>query len=143
MARNETRVAAPPEAVWAVLADPSRYEDWVVGTTETEGVDGTWPDAGSTLRYRAGVGPVALSDVTEVVDSDPPHRLLLRARMRPFGETAIDLELIPEDGGTRVVMSEEPVEGLVDATHNPVSDAVLSQRNERTLDRLRRLVEGS
>jgi hypothetical protein len=62
--------------------------------------------------------------------------------MRPFGETAIELELEPEDTGTRLVMTEEPVEGLVDATHNPVTDAVLSKRNEVTLERLRSLVEG-
>jgi uncharacterized protein YndB with AHSA1/START domain len=142
VARNEIRIAASREAVFAVLADPERYADWILGTSETRGANGDWPAEGSSLRYRAGIGPIALSDATEVIESDPPRRLLLRARMRPFGETAIELELEPEDTGTRLVMTEEPVEGLVDATHNPVTDAVLSKRNEVTLERLRSLVEG-
>jgi len=62
--------------------------------------------------------------------------------MRPFGETAIELELEPEDTGTRLVMTEEPVEGLVEAAHGSVVDAALSARNEHTLERLRALVEG-
>jgi uncharacterized protein YndB with AHSA1/START domain len=142
VARNEIRIAASREVVFAVLADPERYADWILGTSETSGANGDWPAEGSSLRYRAGIGPIALSDVTEVIESDPPRRLLLRARMRPFGETAIELELEPEDTGTRLVMTEEPVEGLVDATHNAVTDAVLSKRNELTLERLRSLVEG-
>jgi len=142
MARNEIRIEAPPEAVFAVLADPERYEDWVVATSETSAAAGRWPEEGSSLRYRVGVGPLTVSDVTEVVESDPPSRLLLRARMHRLGETAIALELEPDGSGTRVVMTEEPVEGLVDAVHNRVSDAVLSKRNVLTLSRLRTLAEG-
>jgi uncharacterized protein YndB with AHSA1/START domain len=143
VARNEIHVAAPPDAVFAVLADPRRYADWVVGTSETTEVDPAWPEVGSKLRYRVGVGPLGLSDVTEVVECEQPRRLLLRARMRPFGETAIELVLEPDGPGTRVVMVEEPVEGLVEATHTRVTDAVLAQRNTITLARLRGLVEGS
>ena len=142
MARNQIRIEASREAVFALLAEPERYADWILGTSETRGANGDWPGEGSSLRYRAGIGPIALSDVTEVVESDPPRRLLVRARMRPFGETAIELELEPEDTGTRLVMTEEPVEGLVEAAHGSVVDAALSARNEHTLERLRALVEG-
>lgn len=142
MAVNEVVIEASPAEVFSVLADPERYVEWVVGTAETERVDAEWPDEGSKLRYEAGVGPLSLADVTEVVESEPPRRLLLHARMRPFGTTEIELRLERAGEGTRVVMREEPLEGLVEATHTRMTDAVLSQRNEVTLDRLKRLVEG-
>ena len=31
MAENEIEIEAPPERVWAVLADPQCFDDWVVG----------------------------------------------------------------------------------------------------------------
>jgi uncharacterized protein YndB with AHSA1/START domain len=142
VALNDIHVAATPEAVFAVLSEPEQYAEWVIGTKRTETVDAAWPEPGSRLRWSAGIGPLETSDVTEVVEAEPGRRLLLRARMRPVGETEIELVLEPSGGGTRIVMREEPVEGLVEAGHTPVSDAVLSQRNERSLDRLRELVEG-
>jgi uncharacterized protein YndB with AHSA1/START domain len=141
MTVNAISIEAPPEDVFAVLADPERYVQWVVGTTDTGALDAEWPAPGSRLRYRIGVGPVAYSDVTEVVEVHPPSRVVLRARMRPFGTTAIELALTPAEGGTRVVMREEPASGLVRATHTRLTDLVLGRRNEAALDRLRRLVE--
>ena len=141
MAVNEIEIAAPPEDVFAVLADPARYADWVVGTSETQAVDEEWPEDGAKLRYEAGIGPLAIGDVTEVIESDPPRRLLLNARVRPLGDIAIELLLEPREGGTRVKMTEEPVGGLLEAVHTRVNDAVVSQRNDVALRRLRDLVE--
>ena len=138
---NAISIEAPPEDVFAVLADPERYVEWVVGTTDTDGVDAEWPAPGARLRYRVGLGPVAFSDVTEVVEVHVPRRLVLRARMQPFGTTAIELALTPEEGGTTLVLREEPASGLVRATHTRLTDAVLGRRNEAALARLRRLVE--
>jgi uncharacterized protein YndB with AHSA1/START domain len=143
MAVNEIEIAASPDEVFAVLADPERYVDWVVGTSDTETVDPDWPNEGAKLRYEAGVGPLKIADVTEVVESDPPRRLLLRARMRPVGEIGIELVLEPRGTGTRVTMTEEPAAGLLEVAHTPVSDAVTARRNDVALRRLRELVEGS
>jgi len=143
VAENRITVAAPPERVFAVLADPERYADWVVGTTETHGVGDGWPDPGAKLAWEAGAGPVTLRDYTEVVESEPPARLLLRARMRPFGETEIELLLDPAGDGTAVTIREQPVEGVAAALHTPVSDAAVSARNALALRRLKSLVEGA
>ena len=143
MAVNEIDVAASPDEVFAVLADPERYADWVVGAAETEEEGGDWPLEGATLRYEAGAGPLVVTDLTEVVHSDPPRRLVLRAKLRPAGELRIELVLEASVRGTRLTMTEEPVEGLLATTHTRVTDAVLEQRNEAALDRLRQLVETS
>lgn len=140
---NAIVIEASPEEVFAVLADAERYVDWVVGTADTTSADGTWPSPGSRLRYRIGVGPLGFSDVTEVLEAQPPSRILLRARMRPFGSTEIELALTPEPRGTNLEMREEPASGLVRATHTRLTDAVLGRRNEAALDRLRRLVESA
>lgn len=138
---NAIVIEAPPEEVFAVLADAERYVEWVVGTADTTAMDDAWPAPGSRLRYRVGIGPLGFSDVTEVVEARPPSGMVLRARMRPFGTTEIELALGPEPRGTRLQMREEPVSGLVRATHTRLTDAVLGRRNEAALGRLRRLVE--
>jgi uncharacterized protein YndB with AHSA1/START domain len=138
---NTISIKASPEDVFAVFSDPERYVEWVVGTADTDGLDADWPAPGSRLRYRVRLGPVAFSDVTEVVEVHPPRRLLLRARMRPFGTTAIELALTPEEGGTRLALREEPASGLVRVTHTRLTDVILGRRNEAALGRLRRLVE--
>lgn len=138
---NVISIAAPPEDVFEVLADPERYVEWVVGTTETKAMDDAWPAEGSRLGYRVGLGPLALGDVTEVVEVRPPSRMVLRAHMRPLGTTAIELDLAADAGGTRLVMREEPASGFVRATHTRLTDVVLARRNDAALARLRRLVE--
>ena len=50
-------VAAPAEAVWAVLADGWQYATWVVGASRVRAVDAGWPRAGTrctTARPVAG-----------------------------------------------------------------------------------------
>ncbi|MGO4431634.1 SRPBCC family protein, partial [Streptomyces sp. MCAF7] len=47
MAVRHQLIRRSPEAVWAVLADGTRYGDWVVGTSRTHPTAGTWPRTGS------------------------------------------------------------------------------------------------
>jgi uncharacterized protein YndB with AHSA1/START domain len=140
--RAEIHVAAPPEAVWDVLADAEAYGEWVVGTQHVARADASWPEPGSALEYRIGAGPISVGDHTTVVEADPPRRLLLRAQFKHLGAFAIRLALEARDGGTHVVMEEEPVEGALETLHNPLSDAALAKRNDLALGRLKRLAEG-
>ncbi len=43
MSRNALVIDAGPEAVWAVLADAFRYQDWVVGLARSASPTGTGP----------------------------------------------------------------------------------------------------
>ena len=67
MARDSISVAAPPARVFEVLSDPFAYGDWVVGTRTILGVDGPWPDAGASLVYELGLGPLRMRDRTFAV----------------------------------------------------------------------------
>lgn len=68
------RSSAPVEEVWAVLADARRWREWTpLRTTELEREGSPPPDGVGALR-RFGVGPIATRE--EVVEFDPPHRLV-------------------------------------------------------------------
>ena len=143
MARNVAHVAAPPERVFAVLEDADAYGDWVVGSRRIRGTDPDWPAPGSRVHHTVGVGPLTVSDNTEVLEYVPPQRLVLQARTRPFGTARVMLELVPAEGGTRVTMVEDPGDPLSRLLWNPLIHLLVRVRNCESLRRLRRIAERS
>ena len=141
MAVTETYIAAPPERVFEVLSDPTTYGDWVVGTTSSHEAEGEWPAEGSKLRWTTGLGPIEVGDVTTVTESQPPHKLAVRAELGRLGAVGVVLELDAEDGGTRVRMFEKPVEGVARTLSMGLTDLLTEWRNVFSLDRLRELAE--
>lgn len=142
MARNRIHIEASPERVFAVLSDPERYPEWVVGAADTIEFEEEFPAPGSTFRHRVGLGPFTLTDRTAVVDLDPPRRIVLKAKARPLGTADIVIELSGRAGGTDLLMEETPgdrLSALVAA--NPAADAGLRIRNSVALARLKRIAE--
>jgi uncharacterized protein YndB with AHSA1/START domain len=136
------RTSAPPDAVWAVLANGWRYADWVVGAKTIRAVDDDWPAVGTRFHHRVGVGPVDIADssVSEAVDDG--HALSLRVKAFPAGAARVRIILSPcEDGGTEIKMEEHPIEGFARRWDNPVQGAVLRLRNKEALRRLARIAE--
>lgn len=142
MARNEHVIAAPPADVFAVLADGHSYEHWVVGCKRIRAVDASWPHTGASFHHSVGVGPLHIRDTTSVVERDGQRSLRLKARAWPAGAAHVNFELIPEGAGTRVVMTEDPVDGPAKVLDNPVQQALIKLRNVETLRRLSKLAEG-
>lgn len=142
MATETCAIAAPPEQVWACLADGWGYAGWVVGTVKIRAVDDAWPAKGAKLHHAVGLWPITLQDETEVLVCEPGRRLLLQARGWPVGEATVELLLRPTGSGTTLEMTEEPTSGPGAWVNNPVLDAVGAARLRETLDRLRRLIEG-
>src|SRR6185436_5025666 len=95
MARCETVIDVPPEAVWATLADGDSFQDWVVGCKEIRKVEGDWPTPGSSIHHSIGVGPATLDDTTTVVEMEEGRRLVLRANIRPVGVAGVVMTLSP------------------------------------------------
>jgi uncharacterized protein YndB with AHSA1/START domain len=138
VARNEIHAAVPPRDVFAVLADPRLYGNWVVGASTTRGVEGRWPDVGAVLHHTQAW---LLRDTTSVIASEPPARLVLEARARPLAVARVDIRLEPEDGGTRIVLDERPTGGLAGALPSWMTEPGMALRNRETVRRLRRLAE--
>ncbi len=141
MATNHIHVNAPPERVFAVLADPESYGDWVVGSDTIRDADANWPAVGSRFYHRVGVGPFKVEDHTEVVEVDPPRKLVIHARARPVGTALVTMHLEPRDGATYVTMIEEGGDPLSRLSINPLTDWLVKKRNDVSLDRLKRIAE--
>ncbi len=141
MATNQIQVGAPPERVFAVLADPESYADWVVGSDTIRDADPNWPAAGSRFYHRVGIGPLKLNDHTEVVEVDAQRKLVLHARARPAGTAMVGMEWEPRDGGTWVTMRETAGDALSRIGINPLTDWLVHLRNAESLRRFKRIVE--
>lgn len=130
-------MAATPEQIFSVLADGWSYSDWVVGTAHIRDVDTEWPDPGAQLYHKAAGWPVALRDKTTVLDSDPPHWILMRAHLRPLGSLTIKFFLAPiSDVSTRVTLEEHFDSGPMGWIRSKVDDALMHWRNKEALSRL-------
>jgi uncharacterized protein YndB with AHSA1/START domain len=143
MARNEVFIDAPPETVFGLLSDASTYAVWVVGSREIRSSDRDWPARGARFAHTIGVPPVVIKDDTTVVDSRPPARLELHARARPFPSARITFELVPERGGTRVTVTEDVSNAILNLLVGPLGHAAIRLRNRETLRRLKALATGA
>jgi uncharacterized protein YndB with AHSA1/START domain len=141
MSLNEIHVDAPPDVVWSVLAQPESYGEWVVGASHIRGAEPDFPAPGSTFHHAQGARPLTLEDTTTSLTAEAPRRLSLLVRVRPIVIGRVDFELIPESGGTRVRMHEQPIAGILAPLRNPLIELVLKVRNAETLRRLRRLAQ--
>lgn len=141
MATTHIQIDVPPERVFAVLATPATYADWVVGSDIIRAADADWPAVGSRFYHRVGFGPFKVKDHTEVVEVDPPHRLVLHARARPVGTAMVTMLLEPRDGGSWVTMIETAGDPLSRLSINALTDPLVKIRNDVSLRRLKRIAE--
>jgi uncharacterized protein YndB with AHSA1/START domain len=141
MAVNEIHIDAPPERVFAVLADWRSYGDWVVGSRFMRGADPGFPAAGTRFHHQVGWGPLNLNDHTTVLEVDQPRRLVLKAKARPLGTAVVHMEMRPDGGGTHVTMREDPGDAATAFVFNPLTHLLVRGRNTESLQRLKRLAE--
>jgi len=142
MSVNVRRMACTPEQVFSVLADPWVYPTWVVGASRLRAADSRYPTPGSRLHHSIGVWPLVLNDETRVDEWDPPRRMVLEAKTRPFGSERVILDVKPRGGGCVVRMEEFPMSGPVALIPAPIADAILRVRNHESLRRLEWVARG-
>jgi uncharacterized protein YndB with AHSA1/START domain len=141
VARNTIHVDAPPERVFQVLSDPDAYPQWVVGAKAIRGVEGRWPEPGAKFHHAVGFGPLTIRDHTESVASEPPNRLVLKARARPAGTALVTVIVDPERDGSRVTLIEDPGDPFTKLIFNPLTHLLVRGRNTASLERLKDLAE--
>lgn len=141
MAIRHRLIKVAPEVVWDLLSDPNRYADWVVGTSSSRPVRGTWPQTGAAIRYEVHLGPVSLSNETTVRFRDPGARLELEAHAGILGTARIAIELRPWGEYCLVIVDEHPLQGAGGKWHNFAFEALIHLRHRAMLGRLARLCE--
>lgn len=141
MAQNETIIRTSPERVFEVLMDTENYGYWVVGSKHVRDTDDNWPAVGSRFHHTVGFGPITVDDHTRIEEIERNRKLKLRAKARPLGTALVTLELEPADGGTRVVMTEDPADPLTSFVFNPLTHLLVRGRNVESLRRLKELAE--
>jgi uncharacterized protein YndB with AHSA1/START domain len=141
MATTRTQIAASPDEVFAALANPENYGDWVVGSGTIRDADPGWPRVGSRFHHRVGCGLLKVNDHTEVLEVEPPHRLVMHARARPLGTARVTIQLIKRAAGTDVTMIEVAGDRLSRLALNRLTDPLIHLRNVEALRRLKRIVE--
>lgn len=99
-ATHTALLAAPPERVWAEIADVERAPEWVPEVTKVERL----PDRDGRPSYRESFGGFEATTVIRV--SEPP--LLLVKEIVPGGafHGSWTWELAPEGTGTRLTITE-------------------------------------
>ncbi|MEU5216850.1 SRPBCC family protein [Streptomyces sp. NPDC020807] len=135
-------VHAAPDDVWTVLADASRYADWVVGTSASRPAYGIWPALGSALSYDVRLGPWTASGTTVVRRVEAPREPEMEVDSGPLGTMRVAIEVRPWGREALVIVDEHPLRGVVGTLHNVAVDALIQLRHRDMLRRLANVVEG-
>jgi hypothetical protein len=75
VATVERVVAAPRDAVVAVLSDPRSFDGIVVGSKRIRWFDARWPEPGTRIHHSIGFTVLHIRDATTVVADELPDRL--------------------------------------------------------------------
>jgi hypothetical protein len=137
--QSSIRIAATPEQVFARITDLSAHEAF----TDHFLVD--WRETGPDhVNVRANLpGPEDRADV-DVVERDAPHRLveqLVAAKGKRRARSTWTLE--PDGGGTLVTFATEQLATpAFEKILAPFTRRWIQRGNDRSMERLRDLVEG-
>ncbi|MFG2660122.1 SRPBCC family protein [Streptomyces sp. NPDC048425] len=141
MAERHRLIKVAPQTVWSVLADGSRYAEWVVGTSASEPLRGQWPQVDSAISYEVRVGPLRLTNETVVRQCEEGSSLGLEARAGAVGTARIAIELHPWGRYCLVIVDEHPLQGVSGTLHNVAVDVLIQLRHRAMLARLARVCE--
>ena len=135
---NVTESSAPPEAVWAWLVRPDRWNAFYGNALRIRHISGPWPelDMGTTFRWITFGAPVT----TEVTECEPHARLAWTGHgLGAVGHHAWVLDPTPS-GGTRIT-TEETQRGLAVKLLGPVLRPAMRWQHQRWVEGAARIAE--
>jgi uncharacterized membrane protein len=136
-------VAAPPQAVWDFVSDPSRALHYMAGITRWEVVSDKPTGLGARYRTLLRVGAAEVGGLVEVVEHSEPRDLAWtsvtgidqrgrwRLRERPGGRTNVEFRLSYGVAGA----------GLFGAISERIAAPIVRGHLQRTVRQLKRQVE--
>jgi uncharacterized protein YndB with AHSA1/START domain len=135
-------VAAPPEAVWALVADPHRLPAWWPRTERVEGVT----EAGWTSVLRSPRGQIVRAD-QRLSASEPPRRRAWEQALaatpfeRLLRESATEVRLEPAGDGTSVTLAARRRLRGLNRLGTPLLRRAMARELDEALATLARVVE--
>jgi uncharacterized protein YndB with AHSA1/START domain len=91
----------PPERVWRALTDPVTISAWLMATDDFR------PEVGAQFRLRTQhLSPTGWIDA-EVLELDPPRRMVWAWSSKDNPPSRVTFELEPERSGTRLRLTHE------------------------------------
>lgn len=136
MAINRVRSSLPPEQVFEHVTNPWEYPKWLLGASTMRDVDDDWPTVGSNFHHRVGFGPVKVNDRSQVLEIDPPRRLVLLVKATPLIQGKVTFSVEPDGtGGTLLTLEEGPALAAANVLR-PVLDPATHARNKKSLQQL-------
>ena len=140
---REIDIGAPPEAVYAVLMDADRLEDWVtIHEALLDSPDGPL-EKGSKLTQRLRLAGRCFTVRWTVVENERARRVVWEGRGPMRSKASAIYELAPDADGTHFSYTNEYnlPGGPLGRLAGPVVGRVTGGELDRSLERLRRLVE--
>jgi acetyl-CoA C-acetyltransferase len=137
------QIAAPPEEVYDLIADPDRLGEWV---TIHQYVDGSAPDElvkGAKMAQCLKLAGRKFKVKWKVVESDRPNRLVWEGRGPVRSKAKVVNQLEAVDGGTRFSYLNEfsLPGGPLGNMAGPVVRRVTGKELDATLQKLKALLE--
>jgi uncharacterized membrane protein len=142
-ATARTQIAAPADAVWKIVSDPTRALSFMSGVTRWEVVSDEPTGLGARYRMLLRVGSAEVGGLIEVVEYEPladlawtsvtgvDQRGRYRLRRERNGQTRVELRLAYGVAGSGVF-------GLI---AERIAAPIVRNHLRRTLQQLKRLVE--
>jgi uncharacterized protein YndB with AHSA1/START domain len=139
-----TWIAAPREAVWEMVMDPRRLDEWVTIHRKLLHADAGPPDRGFEMDQQIHLRGVSLDVHWKLVECEPCEKAVWKGRGPARSRARTEYVLRTERGGTRFDYRNEfhPPLGIVGALASRALVGGMPQREAgRTLDALRTRLE--
>src|SRR5688500_4093761 len=99
-------VPLPPDEVWELLSDTTRYPAWVEGTAEVTRTEGPAREGSTYDEVNPIAGPWKARTSWRVTEFTPPRRQVHRSTDVPFTSSFdVIMEVEPEGEGTLVTLT--------------------------------------
>ncbi len=136
-------IAAPPEEVYDLIADPQRLRDWVTILQSVEGSTAGPLEEGSRLTQCLKLAGRSFKVKWTVVESDRPRRLVWKGRgpMRSKAFVANELEATKTGTNFSYTNEYELPGGPLGRMAGPLVRRVTAGELEDSLQRLKALLE--
>lgn len=134
LARNEIRIEAPPERVWAWLVRPDLWPTYYPNARFIRHLEGPWPEVALGSRWRwLTFGTLVTS---ELVECEPHSRLAWSAS--ELGGSGHHGWVLEGDGAGTNVVTEETQRGWGIAVAKPALRPLMIRFHQRWLEGLAR-----